>query len=135
MACWEEQWIATAEHLIRDKFTNSYMNIEANNDIGIVETISEKEMGTKVHMLIISLWLWLTQSIIYQGYQHVQQPSRSCPPPKAANLGLEISHYLSSGIKHVTDLFKAWWHAQCGSTYPQLSHMALNYLSIPGKFF
>ena len=57
MARWEEEWIATAERLVRDEFTNSYMNIEANNDIGIVETISEKETGTKVCMLIISLWL------------------------------------------------------------------------------
>ena len=52
-------------------------------------------------------------------------------PPKAANLGSEIDHYLNSDVKHVTDLL-AWWHAQCG-TYPQLSRMALNYLSIPGK--
>ena len=54
-------------------------------------------------------------------------------PPKAANLGSEIDRYLSSGIEHVTDPL-AWWHAQRG-TYPQLSRMALNYLSIPGKFF
>ena len=38
MACWEEEWIATAKRLVRNKFTNSYMNIEADNDISIVET-------------------------------------------------------------------------------------------------
>ena len=54
-------------------------------------------------------------------------------PPKAANLGSEIDRYLSSGVELVTDPL-AWWHAQRG-TYPQLSRMALNYLSIPGKFF
>ena len=52
-------------------------------------------------------------------------------PPKAADLGSEIDRYLSSDVEHVTDLL-AWWHARRG-TYPQLSHMALNYLSIPGK--
>ena len=54
-------------------------------------------------------------------------------PPKAADLGSEIDQYLSSSVEHITNPL-AWWHAQC-DTYPQLSHMALNYLSIPGKFF
>ena len=54
-------------------------------------------------------------------------------PPKAADLGLEINHYLSLGVEHVTDLL-TWWDAQHGM-YPQLSCMTLNYLSIPGKFF
>jgi len=52
-------------------------------------------------------------------------------PPKAADLGSEINHYLSSDVEHVIDPL-AWWHARHG-TYPQLSHMALNYLSIQGE--
>lgn len=52
--------------------------------------------------------------------------------PKAADLGSEVDQYLSLDVEHVTDPL-AWWHAQRGM-YPQLSHMALNYLSIPGKF-
>ena len=52
-------------------------------------------------------------------------------PPKAADLGSEVDQYLSSDVEHVTDPL-AWWHARRGM-YPQLSRMALNYLSIPGK--
>ena len=52
-------------------------------------------------------------------------------PPKAADLGLEVDRYLSLDVEHVTDPL-AWWHAR-RTMYPQLSHMALNYLSIPGK--
>jgi len=71
-AFWEDEWITTAEWLIRDEFANSYMNnmnIEADNNINIVETTPDKEKETKVHILIILLWL--IHSIIYQGYQHV----------------------------------------------------------------
>jgi len=52
--------------------------------------------------------------------------------PKPADLGSEVDRYLSSDVKHVTDPL-AWWHAR-RSMYPQLSQMALDYLSIPGKF-
>jgi len=71
-AFWEDEWITTAGWLIRDEFANSYMNnmnIEADNNINIVETTPDKEKETKVHILIILLWL--IHSIIYQGYQHV----------------------------------------------------------------
>ena len=47
-------------------------------------------------------------------------------------MGSEVDRYLSSDVEHVTDPL-AWWHAWRGM-YPQLSRMALNYLSIPGKF-
>ena len=47
------------------------------------------------------------------------------------DLGSEIDCYLSADVKHVTDPL-AWWHEQRG-TYPQLSQMALNYLTIPGE--
>jgi len=63
-ACWEDEWITTAEWLIRDEFANSYMN-----NMNIAETTPDKEKETKVHILIILLWL--IHSIIYQGYQHV----------------------------------------------------------------
>ena len=45
----------------------------------------------------------------------------------------ELDHYLSSGhIKGVDDPIK-WWHDNQGS-YPHLSRMARDYLTIPGQY-
>lgn len=45
----------------------------------------------------------------------------------------ELDRYLSSGcIKGVDDLLR-WWHENQAS-YPHLSHMAKDYLTIPGQY-
>ena len=53
-------------------------------------------------------------------------------PPKPADLGSELDHYLSSDVEYVTDPLD-WWYKQ-RRTYPQFSRMALDYLTIPGEF-
>ena len=53
-------------------------------------------------------------------------------PPKAEDLGSELDQYLTTEIKHVVDPIK-WWY-ECRDTYPALSCMAINYLSIPGTY-
>ena len=52
-------------------------------------------------------------------------------PPKPADLRSEIDHYLSADVEHVTDPL-AWWHER-RDMYLQLSRMAFDYLTIPGK--
>jgi hypothetical protein len=52
-------------------------------------------------------------------------------PPKSSDLGNELERYLSTDIEDVRDAV-AWWHAH-KVTYPHLSRMALDYLTIPGK--
>ena len=54
-------------------------------------------------------------------------------PPKLADLGSELTRYLSTEVKHVTDPI-AWWYERSGS-FPHLSRMALDYLSILGEPF
>ena len=50
--------------------------------------------------------------------------------PKTANLHDELDRYLSTDPEHTDDVL-LWWAEQRG-LYPCLSHMALDYLSIPG---
>ncbi|KIK91312.1 hypothetical protein PAXRUDRAFT_13847 [Paxillus rubicundulus Ve08.2h10] len=50
-------------------------------------------------------------------------------PPKSSDLGSKLKHYLCTDVEHVTNAV-AWWHKQC-AVYPGLSHMALDYLTIP----
>ena len=54
-------------------------------------------------------------------------------PPKAADLGSELNRYLTTDVEHVTDAI-TWWYER-RNTYPHLSSMALDYLSIPGAVF
>ena len=52
--------------------------------------------------------------------------------PKASHERDELDAYLASGIEDVADPLK-WWDEH-RSTYPHLSRMALDYLTIPGMF-
>lgn len=50
--------------------------------------------------------------------------------PKAKELRDELARYLSTDPEQVTDVL-VWW-TERKATYPHLSRMALDYLSIPG---
>lgn len=54
-------------------------------------------------------------------------------PPKSTDLRDELERYLTSDIENVRDAL-SWWHER-RTTYPHLSRMALDYLTIPGEFF
>lgn len=54
----------------------------------------------------------------------------SLAAPKPSELRDELDRYLSTDPENVENML-AWWHERRG-TYPQLSRMALDYLSIPG---
>ena len=53
--------------------------------------------------------------------------------PAKADLRDKLDRYLSTDPEHVTDPI-AWWYKK-RSAYPRLHRMALDYLTIPGKFF
>ena len=51
--------------------------------------------------------------------------------PKPHELRDELARYLSTDPEQVTDVL-LWWHEH-RATFPQLSRMALDYLTIPGN--
>jgi hypothetical protein len=51
--------------------------------------------------------------------------------PKATDLRDELDRYLSTDPEHTDDVL-LWW-VERKHSYPSLSRMALDYLSIPGK--
>jgi hypothetical protein len=53
-------------------------------------------------------------------------------PPKPSALHDKLTRYLALDPEDVTDALQ-WWHEH-RTMYPHLLHMALDYLSIPGKF-
>lgn len=52
-------------------------------------------------------------------------------PLKEGDKRSEVDRFLTSDVEDVTDAL-AWWYEK-RTTYPRLSRMALDYLSIPGK--
>ncbi len=54
----------------------------------------------------------------------------SLAPPRANELHDELERYLAADPEHAPDAIK-WWTDRA-SVYPNLSRMALDYLSIPG---
>jgi hypothetical protein len=52
--------------------------------------------------------------------------------PKPADLHDELDRYLSTDPEQVTDVLM-WWHERRAS-FPCLSRMALDYLTIPGMY-
>ena len=49
----------------------------------------------------------------------------------SSDLDDKLDCYLATDIEDMKDPLM-WWHKHCG-VFPNLSHMACNYLSIPGK--
>jgi hAT family C-terminal dimerisation region len=70
-------------------------------------------------------------SIHICNYQNIFDTLATLTAPKAAELRDELARYLSTDPEHTEDVL-LWW-AKRKSTFPHLSRMALDYISIPGK--
>lgn len=53
--------------------------------------------------------------------------------PKRSELRSELDAFLSTDPEYVEDVL-TWWYEK-RTTYPRLSRMALDYLTIPGTYF
>ena len=56
----------------------------------------------------------------------------SLAAPKPSDLHDELECYLNTDPEHVTDVLLWWFKRQ--HTYPTLSRMAMDYLTIPGAY-
>ena len=73
----------------------------------------------------------LLQAALFES-QNIFDNLPSLQAPKLAELHGELDNFLSTDPKHVTDAL-AWWYVH-KDKYLCLHWMALDYLSIPGKF-
>ena len=108
-AGWEPEWIAAARDIIRTEFDRSY----AARSEGIKE---DRDRDTEM------------------SGNHATNIFDSLPALSALRiqeLHDELDRYLSTDSEHVVDVLM-WW-TERKSMYPHLSHMALDYLSIPGE--
>lgn len=65
-------------------------------------------------------------------FDDMMAPSVS-EPDQTAHSHSEAERYLSQPTEYTADPL-GWWHER-RATYPRLSRMALNFLTIPGEFY
>jgi len=111
-AQWSDEWIKTAEALVRAEFERSY-NHATNDSDSDIEIIDDAQAGSK--------------NIKKSKNIFDNLPTLVTPEPSRASS--ELDRYLRLDIEDVDNAI-AWWHER-RSLYPRLSRMALDYLTIP----
>lgn len=85
-----------------------------------------------VHILLFNFTVF--SLFVYQRKSHnIFDELPALAAPKWSELHNELNSYLTTDLEYVVDVL-AWW-TERKAMYPQLSQMALDYLSIPGEFF
>jgi hypothetical protein len=72
-AGWEDEWIKTAEALVRDEFERSYMYIQDVEDTPAI-SMTANDSNT-VRFLMLSILIQYNDCIL----EYVRQYSRTCP--------------------------------------------------------
>ena len=105
---WLDHWIKKAEALVREEFEHFYASSDDGSDSESNDVSAVKQAKSC----------------------NIFDQLKALAPPKLSDYQSELDHYLNTDIEHVTDVLVWWyeWHA----TFPRLSRMALDYLSIPG---
>jgi hypothetical protein len=121
---WEDDWIQTAEDLVRDEFARWYVDGSGNHYRG--DENKENEMNAPVGFHKIFNFL-LTPYMQATGNIFDNLPALTAPKAALRN---EVDRYLSTDPEQTSDVLM-WWNDR-RTLFPCLSRMALNYLSIPG---
>ncbi|KAK2463722.1 hypothetical protein APHAL10511_004473 [Amanita phalloides] len=116
-AQWLSAWIELAETLVRDEY-ECYTSISEAED-EVEEGEGEPDVGSMA-------------ACNKQKEVNVFDQLPALAPLKPSDLRSELDQYLSSDIEDVTDAL-SWWYKR-RTTFPWLTRMALDYLSIPHKF-
>ncbi|GLB45148.1 putative hAT family C-terminal dimerisation region [Lyophyllum shimeji] len=132
---WEEEWIMTAKDVVRVEYERTYANRHSR------ETIETTQTASKVRYLL-SIWCIADSHYPVRPYPRSKASKTSKPtkvnifdtlPAFAASRSQvhvdELADYLNTPIEQVKDVLK-WWASKRG-IWPNLSRMALDYLSIP----
>ncbi|TFY76146.1 hypothetical protein EWM64_g7868 [Hericium alpestre] len=108
---WEQDWIDMAREVVQDEYDHSYALREVEGDDRDDQEAAQE--ATEV-----------TSGNIFDNL-----PSLAAPAPN--NDHSELDQYLSTDPEPINDPIAWWSHPKCTSDYPRLSHMALDYLTIP----
>ena len=131
---WEGDWIETAYNLVHEEFDCSNASSAGVGDGDDDDDSAFEGSSDSVRAFTLCSYFFLTHlSTLPQPFStnnifdHL--PSLA---PSTAKIRDELDWYLSTDTENAHDGL-LWWHKRC-MTYPRLSRMARDYLSIPGKF-
>jgi hAT family C-terminal dimerisation region len=123
---WEDDWVKTVEEIVREEFKRNY------EEYRVLNKKSSQSLKRKVGIHIYYYFFIILR--IFQSHtddSDVSETSSSSSDDEA--FADELDRYLSSRrIKKVDDPI-GWWHENQES-YPRLSRMAKDYLTIPGQY-
>jgi hypothetical protein len=129
-AGWEHEWVVAAEQIVRAEFKRSYEKHEDCEDCEEGRSSDEEGVNTQVRYFFVMSRHDFT---IYAGViKHLRQHI-STKEAKRSELRDELDTYLSSDPEYVDDVL-VWW-SERRRTFPRLSRMALDYLTLPGKCY
>jgi hypothetical protein len=119
---WEQEWIDTAEEIVRDEFEKNY---------AVSPVVHEKSNSTEASRDPQKVWFNLIVNACTDKTQNMFDNLPALAAPRLADLRDELARYLSTDPKQVKDVLQ-WW-TERKATFPCLSRMALDYLSILGN--
>ena len=106
---WDDESIEATRDIVQDEFDRTYWSMDGEDG-------TKMDIQTQTHAPPEPTNMFDTINDI-------------TPPPSTSD---ELQRYLASDVEDVKDALK-WWHERC-KTFPELSRMACDYLSIPGEF-
>jgi hAT family C-terminal dimerisation region len=124
---WEEDWIENAEAIVREVYIAQYKGSN-NSNVPAPNTTAELVSLCIISYTYIPLLIMLQDNDDdFAAFANISVTRHT------ASRSSEFNEYLRKLVENVKDPLK-WWAAN-RHVYPNLHRMALDYLSIPGKYF
>ena len=130
-AGWEDEWIKTAEHIIRKEYECSYAcrgNAEDGDAMGDEGVANIVRHYHDINIKLSHSACTLQQETSLNIFNNITALAK----PILSRLQDELTAYLSSDPKYIDDVL-SWWYEKW-LIYPHLSRMALDYLMIPSMY-
>jgi len=130
-AGWEDEWIKTAECIVREEYECSYAcrgnteDREAMGDEGAANIVRQYH---NINIKLSHSACILQQETSSNIFDNIPALTK----PIVSRLWDELTAYLNSDPEYVDNVL-SWWYKK-RLTYPHLSRMALDYLTIPGMY-
>jgi len=120
---WEDEWIDVAKNLVHEEYTYAYEN----------PVLGEHSLVNNAELFSTFFMIWLHDAICsVQDIDDRLGGFSNISVGKKASLCNALNQYLWLTVENVKDTLTRWFDNHIA--YPNLSHMALDYLSIPGEY-
>ena len=129
-AAWPASWCSTAKDLVRTTYELSYANRTDLIDASSSEDESGKDNMVSTQIYRRNMLLMLAKPSDEED-KNIFDNLPSLTKPQTSRFCDELAVYLLAPIEEAEDPI-LWW-SEHRAVYPQLLHMALDYLTIPGK--